>query len=76
MKGRYLSAITELADSVELAPDNPTINFHLGMAYFKNKQLSEAKKYLENALKTDEKLEWAEEARQTLKEMTSSSSSG
>ena len=76
LKGRYPSAISELADSLELAPDNPTINFHLGMAYFKSKQHSEAKKYLEKALKTDEKSEWAEEARQTLKEMTSSSSSG
>ena len=66
LKGRYLSAISELQDSVELVPDNPVINFHLGMAYFKNNQPDVAREYLEKALKLDQNFEGAEEARQFL----------
>ena len=30
LKGSYLNAISELQDSVELVPDNPIVNYHLG----------------------------------------------
>ena len=50
LKGSYLSAISELKDSVELAPDNPVINYHLGLAYYKNNRSKDAKEFLEKAL--------------------------
>jgi len=68
-KGSYLNAIAELQDSVELAPDNPVINYHLGLAYHKNKQPDEAKEFLEKALEINPNFKGAEEARNILKEI-------
>jgi tetratricopeptide (TPR) repeat protein len=73
LKGSYLSAITELQDSVDLAPDHPVINYHLGMAYHKNNQQDEAKRYLTKALEFDENFSGADEARRILKELEASS---
>jgi len=51
VKGLYASAITELTDAVEKMPDNPTIFYHLGLAYWKNDDKDQAVEALENALK-------------------------
>jgi len=69
LKGSYLNAIAELGDSLERDPENPVINYHLGLAYYKNKQTDAAKEYLEKALKIDKNFKGAEEARRILKEI-------
>ena len=69
LKGRYLSAISELLDSLKLDPLNPIIHYHLGLAYFKNDQPGEAKEFFEKALKINPNFNGAEEARDILKEI-------
>ena len=49
LKGSYLNAIAEFQDSLEHDPENPVINYHAGLAYYRNKQPDEAKKFLEKA---------------------------
>jgi tetratricopeptide (TPR) repeat protein len=71
LKGSYLSAISELQDSLELIPDNPTINYHLGMAYYKNNQADAAREYLKKALEIDPGFSGADEARKALKDLES-----
>ncbi len=69
LKGSYLNAISEFQDGLELAPENPVINYHLGLAYYKNNQADAAKEFLEKALKIDQNFKGSEEARKVLKEM-------
>jgi tetratricopeptide (TPR) repeat protein len=69
LKGSYLNAISELKDSIEISPDNATVNYHLGMAHFKNNQKAEAKEYLKKALELKADLDGADEARRVLKEI-------
>ncbi|MBW1828454.1 MAG: tetratricopeptide repeat protein, partial [Deltaproteobacteria bacterium] len=69
LKGSYLNAIAELQDSLALEPDNPVINYHMGMAYFKNGQTDTAKQFLEKALKIDQNFNEAENALRTLEEI-------
>jgi Tfp pilus assembly protein PilF len=66
LKGSYLNAISELQDSVGLEPDNPVINYHLGLAYYKNNQPDAAKEFLEKALKIDPNFKGADDARRIL----------
>ena len=75
LKGSYLSAIAELQDSVARDPDNPVINYHAGLAYYKNKQPDKAREFLEKALKIDQNFKGAEQARSILKNIEDSSSS-
>ncbi|RLC31028.1 MAG: hypothetical protein DRH37_03975, partial [Deltaproteobacteria bacterium] len=72
-KGSYLNAIAELQDSLERNPDNAVINYHLGMAYFKNSQPDAAKEFLEKALKIDQAFEGSEKARRVLRKIGASS---
>jgi tetratricopeptide (TPR) repeat protein len=69
LKGSYLNAIAELQDSVALAPDNAVINYHLGLAYYKNKQSDEAKTFLEKAVKLDPNFKGADDARKILNQL-------
>jgi tetratricopeptide (TPR) repeat protein len=69
LKGNYLSAISELQDSLANDSGNPVIQYHLGMAFFKNSQFGKAKESLENALKLSQDFDGAKEARQTLEKM-------
>ncbi|MCD6298402.1 MAG: tetratricopeptide repeat protein, partial [Deltaproteobacteria bacterium] len=69
LKGSYLNAIAEFQDSLERDQGNPVINYHLGLAYFKNKQSDAAKEFLEKALKIDKNFKGAEDARRILKEI-------
>ena len=69
LKGSYLNAIAELQDSLALEPDNPVINYHMGMAYFKNGQTDTAKQFLEKALKIDQNFNEAENALRILEEI-------
>ena len=74
LKGIYLNAISELQDSVEIAPNNPVINYHLGLAYYKNKQPDAAREFLEKALEIDQNFKGAEGARSLLKGIKASAS--
>ena len=69
LKGSYLNAIAELQDSLALEPGNTVINYHMGMAYFKNGQTDTAKQFLEKALKIDQNFNEAENALRTLEEI-------
>jgi Flp pilus assembly protein TadD len=69
LKGSYLNAISELRDSHERLPENPIVNYHLGMAYYKNNQRDAAKEYLLKALELQKAFQGAEEARNVLNEL-------
>ncbi len=73
LKGSYLNAIAELQDSLKLEPDNPVINYHMGMAYYKNGQTDSAKQFLEKVLEIDKNFKESEEVRRVLKGIDSSS---
>ncbi len=68
-KGLYPSAIREFTDSVSKNPDNPTIRYHLGLAYYQNDEKEVAKEHLEAALRLNETFDGADRARQLLAEM-------
>ena len=76
LKGSYLNAIAEFQDSLTQNPDNPVINLHLGLAYYKNKQPRKAKEFLDKALNINQNFKGAEEARNILKEIDTSASAG
>jgi tetratricopeptide (TPR) repeat protein len=76
LKGSYLNAIAEFQDSLTQNPDNPVINLHLGLAYYKNKQPRKAKEFLDKALNINQNFKGAEEARNILKEIETSASAG
>jgi tetratricopeptide (TPR) repeat protein len=67
LKGSYLNAISELQDSVEVSPQNPVVNYHLGLAYYKNNRPDAAMEFLEKALEIDQNFKGAEGARSLLK---------
>jgi len=69
LKGSYLSAISELQDSLQLSPNNAEVNYHLGMAYYKSNQNANAKEYLKKALDIKPAFDGADEARRVLKEL-------
>jgi tetratricopeptide (TPR) repeat protein len=69
LKGSYLNAIAELEDALQLDPDNPVINYHSGLAHFKNNQAVAAKGFLEKALKLEKNFKGSEDARRVLKEI-------
>ena len=64
--GPERDAIRELEKSREKLPDNATINYHLGMAYYKNNKLSLAKQALEHALDLNYNFSKADHARKIL----------
>jgi tetratricopeptide (TPR) repeat protein len=71
LKGSYLNAISEFQDSLARDPENPVINYHMGLAYFKNNQPDKAREYLQKALSLDENFDGAEEAKKVLEEIKS-----
>jgi Tfp pilus assembly protein PilF len=75
LKGSYLNAISELQDSVGLDPDNSVINYHLGLAYYKNNKPDAAREFLEKALQIDPDFQGAEEAHSILEEIKASNAS-
>ena len=75
-KTEFKNAIAEFQDSLMQNPDNPVINLHLGLAYYKNKQPRKAKEFLDKALNINQNFKGAEEARNILKEIETSASAG
>ena len=65
-KGLSSMAIEALQSSALKAPDNPSYNYHLALAYHQSGNNAEAKKYLEKAVNSKAKFEQIEEARKLL----------
>ena len=68
-KGLYQLAIREFEESVNQVPENPTYHYHLGMAYFANRQFAESKRALEKTLRLDPGFPQAASARQILENL-------
>ncbi len=65
-KGVYLKAITLLRESADKLPDNATVHYHLGMAFYKNNDAPAAKRALTRALALDPQFPGRDEAAQVL----------
>jgi tetratricopeptide (TPR) repeat protein len=72
-KGLYASAAQDLKEAAKASPDSSGIQYHLGMALFKDGRLAEAKPVLQRALDLKIPTEQAEEIKQQLKDMSSRS---
>jgi tetratricopeptide (TPR) repeat protein len=70
LKGSYLNAIAEFQDSLARDPENPAINYHMGLAQHKNNDKAKAQDYLNKALQLDPKFKGSDEARRLLKEIS------
>ena len=67
--GQQEEALRIMKDAVTKAPDVPTLNYHLGMAYFQTGKTSEARTHLTKALKSIESFQGRREAEQILSQM-------
>jgi tetratricopeptide (TPR) repeat protein len=65
-KGLSSMAVEALKTSTERAPDNPSYNYHLALAYHQSGDNVQAKKYLQKALANNPKFDGADEARKLL----------
>jgi Flp pilus assembly protein TadD len=72
VKGLYASAIAELSDAAEKMPENATVLYHLGLAYWKNEEKDQAVEALENALKIEKAFPERQAATELLREIESS----
>jgi Flp pilus assembly protein TadD len=75
-RGTYRSAVSLLQKALELqekskAPDNPTIHYHLGLAYQKTEQPARARAQLERVLKIDPNYRAAAEIKKQLASLKS-----
>jgi len=70
-KGLTSMAIDSLKASADRAPDNPMYNYHLALAYSKNGNKADARKYLEKALSSKKTFEGADEAKKLLESLSS-----
>jgi Flp pilus assembly protein TadD len=68
-KSVYSRAVTYLQEASEKAPNNASVRYHLGMAYFKNGDKANARKELKKALELDPKFTGFEEAQKTLQSL-------
>jgi Tfp pilus assembly protein PilF len=59
-------AVASLQDAVRMDPENTSFQYHLGLAHFKNGDMTRAREVLESALKKDPASRSATEARATL----------
>lgn len=64
--GMHDRAIRTLNQSHEHAPDNPTILYHLGIAYYKSGAVAQAEATLKRALDIDDEFDGANHAREIL----------
>jgi len=73
-KGSYRSAIDLFEESLKLAekaktPDNPTVHYHLGLAYNKTGEFDLAKQHLQRVLKINPQYHDAEEVKKLLSQI-------
>ncbi|MCJ7617490.1 MAG: tetratricopeptide repeat protein, partial [Desulfobacterales bacterium] len=59
----------EFTDSLEKMPDNATVHYHLGQAYYKKGDKELARVELEKALSLDDSFDGSDEARKILGEV-------
>ena len=67
--GLYHFAIGKFSTSLEKIPNNATVHYHLGMAYYKEGEKKQARQELENALNLDDKFDGAAEAKAILSKL-------
>jgi tetratricopeptide (TPR) repeat protein len=65
-KNVYLLAVNLLKEAVDKLPNEPEVQYHYGMALFKNGDAGGAKKSLQTALKLNQSFPGSEEAKRTL----------
>lgn len=65
-KELYGNAVNEFLDSLEQAPDNALIHYHLGMAYHARGEMSQAKEAFTRALELNPGFDGSENARNLL----------
>ncbi len=65
-KELYEDAVRELSECVAALPENALANYHLGMAYYRQKDLKKARQHLQKALQLDSGFTEARQARETL----------
>lgn len=63
----YDKAIEKLKSAVELQPDSPTIRFHLGMAYYKDNDLTNALTEFKNSLAISGRFKEASTSKEMIK---------
>ncbi|HXW89081.1 MAG TPA: tetratricopeptide repeat protein [Terriglobales bacterium] len=68
-RGMFSQAEQLFEEAASKAPDNPTYQYHLGMAYQSEKHVSEARLHLERVLKIDPNYENASDVRKALAEL-------
>lgn len=72
VKGLYASAIAELSDAAEKMAQNPTVLYHLGLAYWKNGEKDRAVEALQDALKIKKAFPERQAATELLEEIKTS----
>jgi tetratricopeptide (TPR) repeat protein len=72
IKGLYTSAISELRDAATKMPQNPTVVYHLGLAYWKSGDKDRAMEALRKALSVKDTFPERQAAGQLLKEIEGS----
>ncbi len=67
--GQQEEALRLMKNAVAKSPEVPTLNYHLGMAYYQSGKTAEARAYLSKALKSAEAFQGRQEAEQILSQM-------
>jgi tetratricopeptide (TPR) repeat protein len=67
--GQQDEALRLMKDAVAKSPEVPTLNYHLGMAYYQSGKTVEARAYLSKALKSAEAFRGRQKAEQILSQM-------
>ncbi|MFZ5563997.1 MAG: tetratricopeptide repeat protein [Thermodesulfobacteriota bacterium] len=70
--GRYEDALKEFQETVKILPENATVNYHLGMSYYKTGQPGQARVFLDKALSLNETFYGVDQARVILEELMAS----
>jgi tetratricopeptide (TPR) repeat protein len=67
--GQHEDALRLMKDAVAKSPETPTLNYHLGMAFYQSGKKAEARSHLSKALKSAEWFQGREEAEQILSQV-------
>ncbi len=67
--GQHEDALRLMKDAVAKSPETPTLNYHLGIAFYQSGKKAEARAYLSKALKSAERFQGREEAEQIVSQV-------
>jgi predicted Zn-dependent protease len=67
--GHSGQALRFIQQAATKAPDHPVVNYHLGIAYYKVGQTTEAKTHLQKAIASQKTFQGLEEARSVLAQL-------